>query len=57
MAAVLISFAFLAMLAVVAGELSELPWRRRLADAGRSRLQPQQLYYFRENSITRRPRR
>lgn len=33
----LIIFAVIALLAVVAGELSELPWRRRLADAGRSR--------------------
>lgn len=38
MPAALIAFAALAVLAVVAGELSELPWRRRLADAGRSRL-------------------
>ncbi|MGY8710467.1 hypothetical protein RAD16_32430 [Bradyrhizobium sp. 18BD] len=38
MHAALISFAVVALLAVLAGELSELPWRRRLADAGRSRL-------------------
>lgn len=49
----LAAFAVLALLAVVDGELSELPWRRRLADAGRPRLQPHQLYYSRENSITR----
>ncbi|MGY0571911.1 hypothetical protein ACTGJ9_013315 [Bradyrhizobium sp. RDM12] len=42
MAAVLIAFAVLALLAVVAGELSELPWRRRIVDAGRSRLPAQQ---------------
>lgn len=38
MAAALLGFAVMALLAVVAGEVSELPWRRRLADAGRSRL-------------------
>ncbi|WP_161495816.1 hypothetical protein [Bradyrhizobium japonicum] len=38
MTGALISFAVLALLAVAAGEVSELPWRRRLADAGRSRL-------------------
>lgn len=38
MPAALISFAVLALLAVVAGELSELPWRRRIVDARRSRL-------------------
>lgn len=38
MPAALISFAVMALLAVVVGEVSELPWRRRLADAGRSRL-------------------
>ncbi|WP_187434906.1 hypothetical protein [Bradyrhizobium cytisi] len=38
MAAALIGFVVMALLAVVAGELPELPWRRRLADAGRSRL-------------------
>ncbi|MHC2844918.1 hypothetical protein ACVINU_007852 [Bradyrhizobium diazoefficiens] len=37
MPAALIAFAVLAVLAVVVGEVSELPWRRRLADAGRSR--------------------
>lgn len=41
MPAVLISFAVVALLAVVAGELSELPWRRRLADASRSRVPAQ----------------
>lgn len=35
----LIAFAVLALLAVVAGELAELPFARRKADAGRSRLQ------------------
>ncbi len=39
MTAALIAFAALALLAVVAGEVSGLPFRRRLADAGRSRLQ------------------
>ncbi|WP_158228805.1 hypothetical protein [Bradyrhizobium sp. Y36] len=38
MTAYLIAFAVVALLAVVVGELSELPWRRRLADAGRSRV-------------------
>jgi hypothetical protein len=33
----LLFFAAVAVLAVVAGELGEMPWRRRLADAGRSR--------------------
>lgn len=34
----LAAFAVLALFAVVAGELSELPWRRRIVDARRSRL-------------------
>jgi hypothetical protein len=38
MTAALISFAVLALLAVVAGELAQLPFARRKADAGRSRL-------------------
>jgi hypothetical protein len=37
--AALIAFAALALLGVLAGEMSGLPFRRRLADAGRSRLQ------------------
>ena len=40
MTAVLIAFAALALLAVAVGEMSGLPFRRRLADAGRSRLPP-----------------
>ncbi|WLA74192.1 hypothetical protein QIH77_02850 [Bradyrhizobium diazoefficiens] len=36
MTAYLIAFAIVALLAVIAGELSLLPWRKRLADAGRS---------------------
>jgi hypothetical protein len=43
MTAYLVGFAVLALLAVVAGELSELPWRRRLADAGRSRTPQERL--------------
>jgi len=38
MGAVLVGFAVMALLMVVAGELSELPWRRRIVDARRSRL-------------------
>ncbi|MCS3893300.1 hypothetical protein M2171_002433 [Bradyrhizobium japonicum USDA 38] len=38
MTAFLLGFAALALLVVVAGELSEMPWRRRMADAGRARL-------------------
>jgi hypothetical protein len=38
MTAALIAFAVLALLAVVAGEMSGLPFRRRLTDAVRSRL-------------------
>jgi hypothetical protein len=38
MTAALIAFAVLALLVVVGGEMSGLPFRRRLADAGRSRL-------------------
>lgn len=36
---VLLFFAAVAVFAVVAGELGEMPWRRRLADAGRSRIE------------------
>lgn len=38
MTAYLIAFAVIALLAVAAGELSELPWRRRLVGAGRNRM-------------------
>jgi hypothetical protein len=31
-------FAAVAVVCVVAGELTEMPWRRRVADAGRSRI-------------------
>lgn len=37
MVAAMLGFAAMTLLAVVAGELTELPWRR-LADAGRSRM-------------------
>lgn len=37
MAALLIGFAVVALLAVVAGELQERPWRRRIVDARPSR--------------------
>jgi membrane protein DedA with SNARE-associated domain len=43
MLAALIWFAVLALLAVVAGEVSELPLRRRLADAGRLRASKERL--------------
>jgi hypothetical protein len=38
MTALLIAFAVLALLAVVAGELADLPFARRRSAAGRSRL-------------------
>jgi hypothetical protein len=38
MTAALIPFAVMAALAVAAGEINGLPFRRRLADAARSRL-------------------
>jgi hypothetical protein len=38
MTAALIAFAVLALIAVVAGELAELPFARRRSAAGRSRL-------------------
>lgn len=37
-AACLIAFAVLALIVVAVGEARDLPWRRRVADAGRSRL-------------------
>jgi hypothetical protein len=41
MAGVLLFFAAGAVVCVVAGELSELPFRRRVGDAGRSRMPAQ----------------
>ena len=36
-AGIMLIFAVSAVVCVVAGELIEMPWKRRLADAGRSR--------------------
>lgn len=38
MASAMLIFAVVAVVCVVAGELVEMPWRRRVADAGRSRM-------------------
>jgi hypothetical protein len=43
MAAALITFAVVALLAVAVGELSDIPLRRRLAHAGPSRPQAQRV--------------